>query len=308
MITILTPTYNRAYILPNLYKSLQNQTCTNFEWIIIDDGSNDNSEQLVKSWIKDNNVFKISYIKKENGGKHRAINYAIDMVQTEFCFIVDSDDYLTISAIQFINEWVYTIRDNFSFAGVSGLRGYSNNKRIGEYPKSKKFHKYIDATNLQRYKFDLGGDKAEIYRTEILKKYPFPEFKGENFLPEDVVWNAIARDGYIIRWFNEIIYICEYLDDGLTRMGTKKFLRNFEGYTYAMRQRVELQGTWQNLLSIGVYVNIGSNNGLKIRDSSQKLGISTAKIWIACLIWQTKNIVKIIIEFTKCKLNVNGVN
>lgn len=304
MITVLTPTYNRAYILSKLYASLQSQTSKDFEWVVVDDGSSDNTEQLVKGWIEENKLFKIIYKRKKNGGKHRALNYAIGMVQYEYCFIVDSDDYLTTNAIERVQDWIQAIDDDKSFAGVSGLRGYIDNGRIGGYPKSKKFRKYIDATNLQRQRFDLGGDKAEVYRTEILRKYPFPEFEGEKFLSEDVVWDAIARDGYKFRWFNEIIYRCEYLNDGLTGLGLKKFSESFEGYTFALRQRIELRGLVPNLLAVGGYVSIATKEkGLTLRRSAERLGICVPETVMAHMIWSVKNAVKAVIKFMKSNLN-----
>ena len=242
MITVLTPSYNRAYILPKLYESLKNQTSKDFEWIIIDDGSSDETENLVNKWIGKKELFRISYIKQENGGKHRALNCGVRIARYDYCFIVDSDDYLTLNAIDCVCSWIKTIDDNNSFAGVSGLRAYIGGGRIGKYPKDKAYVKYIDATNLQRQSFNLSGDKSEVYRTKILCKYPFPEFQGENFITEDVVWDAIASDGYKLRWFNEIIYMCEYIDDGLTQMGDKKFIDNFKGYTYTVRQKFVLNG------------------------------------------------------------------
>ncbi|ONI37877.1 hypothetical protein AN639_01215 [Candidatus Epulonipiscium fishelsonii] len=182
--------------MPQLYKSLKNQTNENFEWIIVDDGSTDNTRELIYSLNKSN--LNVTYIKQINGGKHRAINRGIKYANGDFTIIVDSDDYLTNDAIETIIKWCNTIEGKLEFAGVSGLKGYSLFKKIGGFPK---YIKFIDATNLQRKKYDLGGDKAEVYRTNILRQYPFPTFKSENFIAEGIVWNRIAKDGYKIRWF-----------------------------------------------------------------------------------------------------------
>src|SRR5690606_8327144 len=100
MITIFTATYNRAYTLPTLYNSLLRQINFDFEWLIIDDGSTDNTEKLVKDWSTRNNPFKIRYIKNRNGGKPRAINKAVELANTPYLFILDSDDYLTDDAVE----------------------------------------------------------------------------------------------------------------------------------------------------------------------------------------------------------------
>ena len=171
-ITIFTPTYNRAYIIEKLYYSLKSQVNKNFEWLVIDDGSNDDTELLFQKIQKDNNDVKIRYIKKENGGKHRAINLGVELAEGELFFIVDSDDILTKDAVQKIIEWEETITDKSKFAGVSGNRGYEENKLIGKTFLGE----FIDATSLEREKYKILGDKAEVFYTKILKKFKFPEY------------------------------------------------------------------------------------------------------------------------------------
>lgn len=211
-ITIFTPAYNRQTTLERLFKSLVIQTNKNFEWIVIDDGSTDNTENFFNK-IKETPIpFSLTYLKKKNGGKHRAINDAVKLAKGELFFIVDSDDYLTENAIEQIFAWQKSLDNSHHWAGVAGLRGYSEQKAIGQAFSSN----FVDAKNTERRKYHLESDKAEIYFTEILKKYPFPEIDGENFISEEIVWNSIAHDGYYLRWFSSIIYICEYRDDGLT--------------------------------------------------------------------------------------------
>lgn len=228
MITVFTPTYNRAYRLPELFQSLKNQTSKEFEWIVINDGSTDDTNKLFDKWLHEDNGFNIVYKEVPNGGKHRAINVAVKMAATDAFFIVDSDDYLLPEAVEKVGKWFSQIADDEEFAGVSGLRGTTPTEPIGGFGSFE--GEYVDCTNLQRHLYHLLDDKAEIYKTSVLKKYPFPEFEGEKFLPESVVWDHIARDGYKIRWFNEIIYICEYLQDGLTASEDKKFMDNPKGF------------------------------------------------------------------------------
>ena len=228
MITVFTPTFNRAYRLDKLYESLRNQSTMDFEWIVINDGSTDNTDDLFNEWQKENNGFSILYKKVANGGKHRAINKAVHLANSEAFFIVDSDDCLTNNAIERVNSWFEKIADNEEFAGISGLRSDTKGNPIGGYGSFGDEH--VDCTNLQRHLYNLLDDKAEVYKTSVLKKYPFPEFEGENFLPESVIWDHIARDGYKIRWYNEIIYVCEYLDDGLTASSDRKFMDNPKGF------------------------------------------------------------------------------
>ncbi len=227
MVTVFTPIYNRAYIMEELYNSLLRQTSYNLEWLIVDDGSTDNIAELVNQWQCNSNPFPIHFIQQENGGKHRAVNRGVREAKGEAFFIVDSDDYLVDNAIQLIENWWKDVAGDDSFAGVSGLKAEKDMCTIGG---EVAFDGYVDATNLERAQYGLKGDKAEVYKTEILKKYPFPEFDGENFITEAVVWDKIAYEGYKIRWYNQIIYICEYREDGLTHSGAELFYRNPKGW------------------------------------------------------------------------------
>ena len=230
MITVFTTTYNRAYILEKLFYSLKDQTSKDFEWIVINDGSTDGTSELFESWCAQDNGFPIIYLEIPNGGKHRAINKGVKLAQSDAFFIVDSDDYLLPDAIEKAEQWFAQIADDPEFAGISGLRGFSEADPIGGYGSFE--GEYVDATNLEREKYNLLNDKAEIYKTSILRKYPFPEFEGENFITEAVVWQQIAKEGYLIRWHNEVIYICDYLEDGLTKNANRRIMENPLGYAY----------------------------------------------------------------------------
>lgn len=215
-VTVLTPTYNRGYIIDKCFESLCNQTCKEFEWIIVDDGSTDNTKDVIRNFSK-KAPFKIRYIYKENGGKHTALNKGIKEVSTELTFIVDSDDRLTEDAIYTIsNEWE-KIKDNKKLCGINFLRGYSYDKVIGtKFPKDH----YIDNGIDIQFRHNVRGDKAEVWRTDLLKKYKFPVFENEKFLGENIVWWKIALE-YDMFYINKIIYITEYLEGGLSKSGRK---------------------------------------------------------------------------------------
>lgn len=240
-VSICTPIYNRAYKILDLYESIKKQTNKNFEWIIIDDGSTD--DILLKiELIKNEELIKVNYIKKENGGKHTAINKALEVAEGELFFIVDSDDILTEDAIEtIVSEWKsIEINNTEKFIGVSGNRGYSRKKVIGDELSSD----YIDCTALElRYKFNIRGDKAEAFKTNILKEYKFPVYEDERFLTEAVIWNRIAKDGYKLRWINKIIYITEYLDDGLTKKYDSLMARNINGTKLYYSEFLSLNST-----------------------------------------------------------------
>ncbi len=213
LITVFTPVYNRAHLIPKLYESLLKQNDPEMEWVIVDDGSKDNITETVEA-IKAENRLKIIFHKQENGGKHSAINKGVSLSNGELFFIVDSDDHLTDRAIQSIKKnWsdVQLLPDAASFAGVAGNRGYSNGEIIGG-PVN---YDILDCDIFEyRYKHKVEGDKAEVYQTRILKEYPFPN-SAERFCTEALVWNRIGMK-YKLRYFNETIYICEYLEGGLT--------------------------------------------------------------------------------------------
>lgn len=234
MITIFTPVYNRAYIIENLYHSLLKQSDYSFEWLIVDDGSTDHISELVNSWINNRPPFQIRFYRQNNGGKHRAINKGVLLAHGDAFFIVDSDDYLTDDAVENISKYWEQINCNEEFAGVSGLRTNTRNEIIGGMPN---FEEFIDVTNLKRKIYGLNGDKAEVYKTEVLKQFPFPEFEGETFLTEAVVWDKIAYSGLKIRWFNKAITICEYRSDGLTNRGLDLFVQNPIGWGVYIQQR-----------------------------------------------------------------------
>lgn len=233
-ITVFTPIYNRGYIIGNLYHSLQRQSFRDFEWIVVDDGSTDNTESLFQQFQTEGNSFPIYYIKTANGGKHRAINRGVRIAHGELFLIVDSDDYLTDDALETIDRIEQTIpsEQRRDFAGVCGQRGYSTDTPIGKTFEGN----VLDITTLERPKHNIYGDKAEVFYTDILKKYPFPEFEGENFITECVVWDRIAWDGYKLRFYNQISIVCNYLDDGLTAQGNDIFLRNPKGYGLYLHQ------------------------------------------------------------------------
>lgn len=226
MITVFTPTYNRASTLLRLYESLQRQTLSDFEWIVVDDGSTDGTGRLCRQWQKENKKFSFQYIYQENQGKHAAINRGVREAHGDAFFIVDSDDCLPPDSLQKTMEIFNQIALDDRFAGICGLRA--------------DMHNYLPLGNTEavanrdcsmvdvREKYHIRGDMAEIFKTNILKKYPFPVFRGEKFLNEAVVWNQIAEK-YILRYVPLILYYNEYRPDGLTYNIRKKYRQSPKG-------------------------------------------------------------------------------
>ena len=233
-VTVFTPTYNRAYILGDLYHSLQRQTCMDFEWLIVDDGSADDTKTLVASWQGEENPFPIRYVYQENGGKCRAINRGLKEADGRLFFTVDSDDYLTDDAIEKVIRWDGELPRDGHFCGYVGNRGITPTQTPNRlFPGG-----YLDGTALDRYD-QVDGERAFVFYTEIHRKYLYPEFPGEKFLTEAVTWDLMAHDGYKMRFYNDIIWIWEYKDDGLTRAGYRVFLENPQGTGLFFRQKAE---------------------------------------------------------------------
>ena len=238
-------------MIERLYHSLLSQTKKKFEWLVIDDGSTDDTEEYFSKLTKQENPFPIRYIKQPNGGKHRAINRGVQLATGELFFTVDSDDYLTEDAVEKIITWTKSLDNSHKWAGVAALRGYNRKEVIGGRNNTAE---YIDAKNTERRQCNLQGDKPEIYFTEILKKYPYPEIPGENFISEEIVANTLSRNNYYMRWFNEIIYIGDYLEDGLTH-NTNKHSQNPKGcLLWAKGQILSFPNDWRSrFLAIGIY-------------------------------------------------------
>lgn len=239
-ISVFTPTYNRAPTLERLYHSLQSQTFTDFEWLVIDDGSKDGTKALFDKWLTQENSFPIHYHYKENGGKHTAINLGLDKARGELFFAADSDDFLTGDALEKINSWVNALPTNEKFCGVAGNMGYTET----ETPNTIFDAAWRDATLLERYpdfsRRPIDGERVWVFFTNIHRKYKYPVFKNENFMTEAVAWNRMAKDGYKIRVFNDIIYIYKYLPNGLTLSGSQIFHDSPKGFALWMVEKAKL--------------------------------------------------------------------
>ncbi|MDE6311921.1 MAG: glycosyltransferase family 2 protein [Muribaculaceae bacterium] len=211
LVTIATPTYNRAHLLPRLYESLCIQSNKDFEWIIVDDGSTDSTPQVIQKFIDDKKL-NIRHYRTSNGGKHRAVNLAANEAKGDLFFIADSDDWLPENAIDEVVKAFIPIKDQQSICGICGLDQYADGSIVGSgLPYSQ-----IDASpNEIREKWNVTGDLKEVFRTAVLKEFPFPEIENERFCPEVLLWNRIGKK-YKLRYINKPIYSVEYQPDGIT--------------------------------------------------------------------------------------------
>lgn len=210
-LTVFTPTYNRAYTLWKGYEGLKRQTSKDFKWIIVDDGSTDNTRDLVEGWIEENLV-PIEYYYKKNGGMHTAHNEAYRHIETELAVCVDSDDYMTDNAVELIISRWRKYGEN-RYAGMIGLDVYEDGSVIGtRFPEGLTECKTYDLAK----KYGVICDKKYIYRPEVIKKYlPYPEYDGEKYGTVNWLYQKIDHD-YDMLCSNDIYCVVEYMPDGLT--------------------------------------------------------------------------------------------
>ncbi len=251
-LTIFTPTYNRGYCLPALYASLKNQSNKEFEWLIVDDGSTDDTESLVASWIAENSL-SIRYIKQENAGKMQAHNRGVLATKTPMFTCVDSDDWLARRAVEkIINAWDEDrIDGRADICGMVAYKGKNDeNTLIGNaFPDPT-----ICSTLSGLYQSGFQGDTTLIFKTEVIKNYLFPRIKEEKFITEAYVYEQIDQT-YRYCLLPEILIVCEYLSDGLTRNVDKVLFNNPCGYTAYVMQKGNFAKSWKEKFSCYVRAN-----------------------------------------------------
>lgn len=222
LLSIVTPTYNRAALLENCYASLLAQTDNDFEWIIVDDGSRDDTEAVVRSFEQAD--FPVIYIKKENGGKHTALNASHPHIRGQYVLILDSDDTLIPTAVAQVRRGWEDWAGNGQIGLVTFLKGPAEDDPNCTGPDTGI---PVDILTGRRNTIH-SNDCCEVIRAELFLQYPFPVFPGERFLSECALWNRVARTHKCV-YINNVIYLCEYLEGGLTKSGRSMRLRNPRG-------------------------------------------------------------------------------
>lgn len=226
-LTIFTPAYNRAHTLPRTYESLCRQSCKNFLWLIVDDGSTDDTAALVREWQRRDNGFAIEYIYKENGGMHTAHNTAYEHINTELNVCIDSDDCLADGAVEkILTKWEQV--KNCGYAGLIGLDADFDGHVIG-----KGFPDGMTETTLFGYYAASGsGDKKLVYRTDIINRYPpYPVFEGEKYVALAYKYRLIDRE-YKLAVLDEVLCNVEYQPDGSSNTMFRQYLKNPRGFAF----------------------------------------------------------------------------
>ena len=267
-LTVFTPAYNRAYTLPRTYESMKSQKNTDFIWLIVDDGSSDNTAELVRQWQAEENDFEIRYIYKENGGMHTAHNTAYAMIDTELNTCVDSDDALAPDAVQIIYDAWQKVRGK-GYAGLLALDSEFGGKLIG-----RGFPEGLTETTLGGYYRNGGsGDKKLILRTDVVRQYPsYPTFEGERFVPLGSLYTMIDRD-YKLSVLDQVVCLVEYMPDSSTNNMIRQYYRNPNGFRYGRLVTLTEPTTWKRKLTVYIHYAAESILARKpiLKDAPDKL-------------------------------------
>jgi glycosyltransferase involved in cell wall biosynthesis len=226
-LTVFTPAYNRAHTLPRTYESLLAQDCKDFIWLIVDDGSADNTAELVRSWQEKDNGFEIRYIYKENGGMHTAHNTAYEHIDTELNTCIDSDDKLAPGAVEKILKKWEQVKDQ-GYAGIIALDSDFDGNVIGKgFPEG-----LTETTVIGYYAAGGSGDKKLVYRTDVINQYPpYPVFEGEKYVSLAYKYRLIDQT-YKMAVLDEILCNVEYQPDGSSGTMWKQYLKNPKGWMF----------------------------------------------------------------------------
>lgn len=266
-LTIFTPTYNRAYCLGQLYESLKRQSSKSFEWLVVDDGSTDNTRELVDAWMKEGHV-PIRYIFKENGGMHTGHNTAYANISTLLNMCIDSDDFLPDDAVEKILKFWHQNRKP-NWAGIVGLDAFKNGEIVGtRFPAGMKECKYSHLKSLK-----IVGDKKFVYLTEIIKKYPeYPVFPGEKFVPLNYKYMLVDQH-YDLGVLNDVLCIVEYMPDGSSRNIVNQYRKNPKGFAHERKVRMKYAYTFQERFRNAIHYissSIFCKNWNFLRESTNK--------------------------------------
>lgn len=216
--TVFTPTYNRAKTLVRVYECLLSQTFRDFEWLIVDDGSTDETDDLIRHWRAERKL-DIAHVSQRNAGKHVAFNRGVERARGELFLPLDSDDTCVPSALgRFLHYWEdIPAASRRTFSGITCHCMDEHGRRIGDvFP-----HDVVDAWPEEFLcKWRISGEKWGFHRTDVLREFPFPEIPGEKFVPEGLIWNRIGRR-YKMRFVNEALRVYKALPDGLSGSSVK---------------------------------------------------------------------------------------
>lgn len=268
-LTVFTPAYNRAHTLPRTYESLLRQTCQDFEWLIVDDGSTDNTRELVDAWSQEGRI-SIRYVYQENQGMHGAHNTAYKNIETPLNVCIDSDDYMPDDAVEKIIKF-WKEKGSDRYAGFMGLDIRQDGRVIGA-----RFPEGLKESTLRGYYEDYhgSGDKKIVYRTDVITRYPeYPIFSGEKYVGLAYKYNLVDED-YPLLLLNEPLVVVEYQDDGSSRGMWRQYWNNPKGFAFIRKFDMVRTHLWKRKLMDNIHYvshSIRSKNKAFIKDSPMKI-------------------------------------
>lgn len=264
-LTIITPTYNRADFLDRCFASLCAQSCYDFEWIVVNDGSTDHTDSVMQKITSSAAPFPIQYIQKKNGGKHTALNAAHPYIHGKYVLILDSDDRLTDDAVeQALLAWKRWEHD--SAVGIVTLLKGRDQAHPNCYAADENVP--VDVISYARI-CPVSNDACEVIRADLFRKYPFPVFPGEKFLSEGALWGRVGMTHQCV-YVNRVIYLCDYLEDGLTKAGKAMRIRNPRGGMFHANIYMTSKSTMKTRVKNGLlYTCYGYFAGMRPKDMRQ---------------------------------------
>lgn len=271
MLSICTPTYNRAYTLKRVYQSLLEQSDKEFEWVIIDDGSSDGTKELVEKF-KEENKIHIIYSYHTNQGKHMSLDKAYKLSNFEYILCLDSDDWLVESAVEVINkDYNKFIKKSNKIAGAVYLDKFEDGKILGTELPENEIVNWIDL----KHKSNMQGDKCYVFKKSVLINYPFITFDNNKHMPPTYQFYLISRD-YDMLTVNTPLKVVEYLEDGITNNVKKNYFTSAENYAYFRKiinyQLPTLKEQIKNIILYNVsYINSNRNDQIKLTNDKTKL-------------------------------------
>lgn len=267
-LTVFTPAYNRAHTIGRTYESLCRQTCKDFEWLVIDDGSKDNTRELVQGWIAENRI-PIRYIYQENQGMHGAHNTAYRNITTELNTCIDSDDYMPDDAVEKIITF-WKEHGSEEYAGIVGLDQAMDGDIIGtRFPKDLK-----ETTLMGFYRNGGKGDKKLVYRTDVVHQYPeYPIFEGERYVGLTYKFNLIDQD-YKLLVMDEVLCMVEYQTDGSSMNMYRQYWNNPKGWSFYRKEEMKVTKDWKRKMMVNIHYvssSIMAKNRHFIKESPNKI-------------------------------------
>ena len=232
-LTIFTPTYNRASTLRRTFDSLMRQSQQDFEWLVVDDGSTDDTERTVRQFAS-TAPFAVRYVRQPHGGKHRAYNRALSLAEGELFFTVDSDDWLEDDSVETIVRYREVLAQDSSLCGMAALKRMPEGAIYGSrFPQSP-----MTGTLREFEKAGCRGERSYVLKTDLARRYPFPELDGERFVTECVVYDRIGND-YGFLAVNKVLTICEYQASGLSSNIYRLMWDNPRGFVIYHGRRID---------------------------------------------------------------------